>query len=183
MLRFLHAESKTIIGAAAIVGFFSFVSRFVGFIRDRILAGMFGAGDTLDVYYAAFKIPDFLFSLIVIGAISSSFIPLFTKHYYGDRRQDAWDFTNTILHVLGIGMLGVSVVLFLFAHPLATLIAPGFDPGKQERVAEFMRVMLGAQVLLTVSMVLGSALQGPSTSFDASVRMPASRVRLSASLE
>lgn len=70
-------ESKTIIGAATVVGILSFASRVVGFVRDRVLAGEFGAGDTLDVYYAAFKIPDLLFNLIVVGALSASFIPLF----------------------------------------------------------------------------------------------------------
>ncbi|MEK7615016.1 MAG: murein biosynthesis integral membrane protein MurJ [Patescibacteria group bacterium] len=160
MFRFFHAESKTIIGAATIVGIFSFLADFVGFIRDRVLAGMFGAGATLDVYYAAFKIPDFLFSLIVIGAISSSFIPLFTKNYFSERRESAWEFTNSILHLIGGGMLVASILLFIFAHPLSTLIAPGFDPLKQSQVAEFMRVMLCAQMLLAFSLIFGSVLQG-----------------------
>lgn len=81
MFKFINAESKTIIGAATIVGVLSFASRIVGLIRDRILAGEFGASSTLDVYYAAFKVPDLMFSLIVVGALSASFIPLFTKHY------------------------------------------------------------------------------------------------------
>jgi len=160
IFSFIHAESKTIIGAATIVGFFSFFSRLVGFIRDRVLAGMFGAGDTLDVYYAAFKIPDFLFSLIVIGAVSASFIPIFTKQFEAGEQKDAWDFVNITLHLLGGGMILFSILLFLFANPLSALIAPGFDSEKQQRVAEFMRIMLGAQVLLTCSMVLGSVLQG-----------------------
>src|SRR3989338_6650116 len=125
MLRFIHTESKTIIVAATIVGFFSFLSRLVGFIRDRVLAGMFGAGDTLDVYYAAFKIPDFLFSLIVIGAVSASFIPLFPKQFDDGKQKDAWDFTNITIHLLGAGMMFVSIFLFLFADPLSALIAPG----------------------------------------------------------
>ncbi len=160
MFRFFHAESKTIIGAATIVGLLSFAADFVGFIRDRILAGMFGAGTTLDVYYAAFKIPDFLFSLIVIGAISSSFIPLFTKHYHGSRREFAWEFTNSVLHLIGGGMLIACLVLFVFATPLSGLIAPGFDVMKRAQVAQFMRVMLCAQMLLSFSMIFGSVLQG-----------------------
>ena len=127
MFRFLHAESKTIIGAAAIVGALSFVSRFVGFIRDRLLAGAFGAGDTLDVYYAAFKVPDLMFNLIVVGAISSSFIPLFSELYFGNRKEDAWKFTNTVLHILGLIMIVISFILLIFSNPISSLIAPGFD--------------------------------------------------------
>jgi putative peptidoglycan lipid II flippase len=159
MFRFLHAESKTIIGAAAIVGALSFVSRFVGFIRDRLLAGAFGAGDTLDVYYAAFKVPDLMFNLIVVGAISSSFIPLFSELYFGDRKEYAWKFTNTVLHILGLIMIVISVILFIFSAPISSLIAPGFDEVKREAVSQFMRVMLLAQILLSFSMVFGSVLQ------------------------
>lgn len=159
MLRFFQRESKTIIGAATIVGVLSFVSRFVGFIRDRLLAGAFGAGDTLDVYYAAFKIPDLLFQLIVVGALSASFIPLFLAHSRGLHKRQAWKFANNTIHLVGGIFLLLSIVLIVFAQPLAQLIAPGFHEVKQLRVAQFMRVMFLAQTLLAVSMVFGSILQ------------------------
>jgi putative peptidoglycan lipid II flippase len=160
MLRWLKRESKSIIGAATIVGVLSFVSRFVGFIRDRIMAGEFGAGDTLDVYYAAFKIPDLMFSLIVVGALSASFIPLFLSHYNKPLgKEKAWLFTNNALHIILIAVGAISLLLIIFAEPLSQLIAPGFQDYKQVRVAEYMRVMFLAQVILSVSMIFGSALQ------------------------
>ena len=96
MIRTLfNKESKTIAGAALIVGVLSFASRIIGLVRDRILAGQFGAGNELDVYYAAFKLPDTLFSLLVIGALSASFIPLFTKYYHRvNGKKRAWRITN-----------------------------------------------------------------------------------------
>lgn len=160
MLRWLKRESKSILGAATIVGVLSFASRFVGFIRDRILAGQFGAGDELDVYYAAFKIPDLMFQLIVVGALSASFIPLFTAHLQKEgREKDAWDFTNNTLHLVGGAMLLFSVVLIITAPWLAQLIAPGFDSMKLADVASNMRIMFIAQVILAVSMIYGSVLQ------------------------
>ncbi len=160
MFKILNRESKTIIGAATIVGVLSFVSRIVGLVRDRILAGQFGAGDTLDVYYAAFKIPDLLFSLIVVGALSASFIPIFLSHYSrASRRAKAWEFTNNTLHLVAGVMVLLSIGLILFAEPLAQIVAPGFAQYKQVRVAELMRIMFSAQVLLSVSMIYGSVLQ------------------------
>ena len=160
MLKFLHTQSRTIIGAATLVGVLSFVSRLVGFVRDRILAGAFGAGDTLDIYYAAFKVPDLLFTLIAVGAISASFIPIFLSHYHRLlEAQQAWRFTNNVLHLLVGGMLALSVLLIVFAQPLAELVAPGFPALKQMRVASLMRVMFVAQTLLAASMVYGSVLQ------------------------
>ena len=57
----------------------SLVSRILGIFRDRILAGEFGASDMLDTYYAAFRIPDLIFNLLVLGALSAGFIPIFTQ--------------------------------------------------------------------------------------------------------
>ena len=160
MLKFLNRESKTIIGAAAVVGVLSFVSRVVGLIRDRILAGAFGAGDTLDIYYAAFKIPDLLFTLIVVGGLSASFIPLFLSHYSRpDQRAKAWAFANNAVHLVVIAMLVMSVALAIFANPLSELIAPGFAAYKQHQVALFMRIMFLSQIFLSVSLVYGSVLQ------------------------
>lgn len=160
IFKFLNSETKTITSAAIIVGVLSCASRVVGLIRDRILAGEFGAGDTLDVYYAAFKLPDLLFSLLIVGALSASFIPLFTKYYFGMLGKDkAWKFTNNVLNILGIFFVLLSVILFIFAQPLANLIAPGFDLSKRELVADFTRVMLLAELILGLSVVFGSVLQ------------------------
>ncbi len=160
MLRFLNRESKSIIGAATIVGVLSFVSRLVGLVRDRILAGQFGAGDQLDIYYAAFKIPDLLFSLIVVGALSASFIPLFLSHYGRVGGKDkAWEFTNNTLHLVGGAMIALSIILILFSGLLAQLVAPGFAAYKQAHVAQLMRIMFLAQIFLSISMIYGSVLQ------------------------
>jgi len=75
--KFFNSKSKTIVSAAVILGAASLISRFLGLIRDRMLAGTFGAGDELDIYYAAFRIPDLVYSLLVLGAISAGFIPVF----------------------------------------------------------------------------------------------------------
>ncbi|OGL66509.1 murein biosynthesis integral membrane protein MurJ [Candidatus Uhrbacteria bacterium RIFCSPHIGHO2_01_FULL_63_20] len=161
MFKFLNAESKTIVGAATIVGVLSFASRFLGLIRDRVLAGEFGAGDTLDAYYAAFKVPDLLFALIVVGSLSAGFIPLFTS-YWGNphTHERAWRLTSHVLAVVVAGMGVVALVAAALATPIAALVAPGFPPEKQALVAELMRVMLLAQAILSFSIVFGSALQG-----------------------
>ncbi len=160
-MRFLSAETKKIASAATIIAAFSFLSRFAGFIRDRILAGQFGAGDTLDAYYAAFLVPDLLFSLLVVGALSASFIPLFTKRYRGEGKSDkGFELTNNILNIVGGTLAVVSVVLFFFAPTIAQLIAPSFSHAKLGLVTAFTRVMFISDFLLALSAVFGSALQG-----------------------
>ncbi|MDP2631471.1 MAG: murein biosynthesis integral membrane protein MurJ [Candidatus Uhrbacteria bacterium] len=157
--RFLNGKSNTITSAAVIVASFSILSRFVGFIRDRILAGEFGASDTLDIYFAAFRVPDLLFQLLVVGALSASFIPLFTRYVEKKQEEKAWQMTNNLLNILAV-VFGVFLILAaIFAHDLAPLIAPGFDPAKQSAVADMARVMFLAQFILSISMVYGSVLQ------------------------
>src|SRR5680860_1130644 len=88
--RLFNKEINSITVAALLIGFSSLISRLLGIFRDSILAGQFGAGDTLDIYYAAFRIPDLIFNLLVLGALSSGFIPIFTsliKDWRGDKSE------------------------------------------------------------------------------------------------
>ncbi len=157
--RFFNSQSSSIASAATVVASFSIISRLFGFIRDRILAGAFGASDTLDIYFAAFRIPDFLFNLLVVGALSASFIPLFTRYLNKGDEDGAWRHTNNVLNIMTLAFAVLLVIGYIFATPLATLVAPGFDATKQAGVASMSRVMFVAQLLLAISVVYGSALQ------------------------
>lgn len=159
MKRLFSSATTSVTSAAVIVGGFSLLSRLVGFFRDRILSGLFGKGDELDVYYAAFSIPDLLFQLLVIGALSASFIAIFTKYYEKDNAK-AWKFTNNVLNLLVLAFAALTVVAIAFAHPLAALIAPGFSPEKQAAVASMSRILFLGEFLFAISMVFGSVLQG-----------------------
>ena len=158
--RLFQKKSQTIASAAIIVASFSILSRFVGFIRDRILAGTFGASHELDVYFAAFRIPDLFFQLMVVGALSASFIPLFTKYYRHKKPERAWRLTNKVLNLLALAFGVIVFVAMLLAPWLAPLVAPGFDAAKQAAVADMSRIMFLGQFFLAISMVFGSVLQG-----------------------
>ncbi len=69
----------TTTGSAIVIAIFSILSKLLGLVRDRLLAARFGAGDVLDAYYAAFKLPDLIFNTLVLGALSAAFIPVFIE--------------------------------------------------------------------------------------------------------
>jgi len=94
--KFFNSQAKTIGSAAVILGAASLVSRLIGLFRDRILAGRFGAGDELDIYYAAFRIPDLVYSLLVLGAVSAGFIPIFISYLQKDKSK-SWYLANSVL--------------------------------------------------------------------------------------
>lgn len=161
--RILYKLQTTIMGGAIIVGTASVVSRLIGLLRDRLLASTFGAGDTLDVYYAAFRLPDFIFNILVLGALSSSFIPVFLDYWCRDKssqesQQQAWKITNSVLNLILIGLIVVGGLMALFAPQLTELIAPGFSPDKQAETAQLTRIMLLSIVFFGLSNVVSGVL-------------------------
>ena len=84
--KLFNQESKTIAGAALLIGVSSILSRILGLFRDRMLVGRFGVGDELDAYYASFQVPNFLFALLILGVFAAAFIPVFTEYLAKGRR-------------------------------------------------------------------------------------------------
>ena len=143
MIKLLSCKINNITVAALLVALSSLVSRFLGIFRDRILAGEFGAGEILDVYYAAFRIPDLIFNLLVLGALSAGFVPIFTKlinkktqkikeKVFKKEQQEIWILANNVLNILGLSLIILSVFGVLFAPGLMKLVAPGFNLTEQK---------------------------------------------------
>lgn len=133
-------------------------SRFLGFLRDRILASQFGAGDTLDAYYTAFRIPDFIYGLLVLGALGAAFTPIFTSLLVEKKKEEAWKLVSGLLHSMLFSVGILSILGIIFAPWLIDLLAPGFGAGKQETVVMLTRVMFLSPLLLAVSAVFGGVL-------------------------
>jgi len=160
ILKIFNGQSKTIFSAAVIIGAASLISRLLGLLRDRILASQFGAGDVLDVYYAAFRAPDMIFNLLVLGALSAGFIPIFSKYFFAIRKkEDAWRIANNILNSLVIVLVVLSVVIFIFAPWIVSWIVPGFDVAKQMETVLLTRIMVLSPIILGISSVFGGILQ------------------------
>ncbi len=150
--------SRQKMGAAALIMAFSvLVSRFMGLFRDKIISWQFGAGGETDIYFAAFVVPDFLNYLLAGGYISITLIPLLSRRFEEDE-ADGWRLFGTVLSwaTLSIGVL--SVLAFAAASKLAPLVAPGFTPEQCGRLAEFLRIVLPAQVFFLPGACLSAIL-------------------------
>lgn len=144
--------------SSVILGVFSFAASFVGLLRDRVFASQFGATRTLDIYYSAFKIPDLIFNLFILGAVSSAFIPVFIQHYRTDEKK-AWRISQNFLNISFTAVIIACGIMILFIRPLATLVAPGFSGADRESVIQLMRLMLLSPIIFSVSTIIGSTLQ------------------------
>lgn len=155
----INKESQSITSAAIVIGSLSLVSRFLGIFRDRILASTFGAGDTLDIYYAAFRLPDLVYNLLILGAVSAGLIPVFTTLIAKHHENEAWKLINSILNLLSVLLLIVCVALFIFAPWLIPFITPGFPQEKMESVVMLSRIMFLSPFFLGLSAIFSSVLQ------------------------
>ncbi len=156
--RLFNSQSKTIASAAVVLAVASLASRFLGLVRDRILAGQFGAGHELDVYYAAFRIPDLIYSVLVLGALSAGFIPVFINHLRQDEKS-AWVLANSVFNLLALSLILGCLILIILTPGLVKIVAPGFSPEKLAQTVGLTRVMFLSPLFLGLSAVLGGILR------------------------
>lgn len=143
---------------AFIIALFSIVSRLLGLIRDRLLSSTFGAGDILDAYYAAFRLPDFIFNILVLGGLASAFIPVIIESRSRAEDDESWKITNTIFNSLVLILVILAVVGIILAPNILPLVTPGFSQNKIDLTINLARVMLTAIVFFGASNVFSSIL-------------------------
>jgi putative peptidoglycan lipid II flippase len=136
--------------ATVIIASLTVVSRIFGFILKLLLTRSFGAGDTLDIYLTAFRIPDILYNLLILGTLSAAFIPVFGDFLQKDKTE-AYRVANGILNICLLVMSGIAIFLFIFAHPLTQLLVPGFGPEKLAATVSLTRILLLSPLLFTIS--------------------------------
>ncbi len=150
---FLSAQGG-MFSSAIILSFMIVVSRVFGFMRYRILAGYF-TKDELDIFFASFRIPDLVFELIITGAITSTFIPIFIK-YSGDEKERS-KIISSIINIILIVLTVLIILILPFMTPIVTLITPGFHGEKLHSIVVFSQWLLVSQLPF---LVFGNFLTG-----------------------
>jgi putative peptidoglycan lipid II flippase len=157
--KFLNERpTQSIAAAAFIISLAGIASRILGLFRDRLLAGQFGAGDTLDAYYAAFRIPDLIYNIMIAGALSAAFIPVFTELIEKKNKDEAWEFSSGILSLQILIAGAVSIILIIFAPWLMKLVTPGYTGEKFNLTVTLTRIMFLSPFLMGISGIIGGAL-------------------------
>ncbi|MCL4366033.1 murein biosynthesis integral membrane protein MurJ [Patescibacteria group bacterium] len=158
----LYSRQTSILSAASIIMATLMLSKVLGLVRDRLLAHMFSPNQ-IDIFWAAFRLPDLIFQIIILGALSVAFIPVFTEHLENKGKEDAFEMARAVLNVSLAIFILITILIYIFAQPIInTFIAPGFTPERQLQVAALTRIILFGQVIL----VLGSFFIGISQSFQ-----------------
>jgi putative peptidoglycan lipid II flippase len=146
-------ENRAVIKSAGIIGVATFSSRILGFVRDMVLAKLFGATPAADAFFVAYRIPNLLRELFAEGSMSAAFIPVFTEYHTLKSKRDAWElasatFTTLLTIVTGITLLGI-----LGSAGIVWLLAPGFhdDPTRLEMTTLLTRIMFPYLIFISLA--------------------------------
>ncbi|MGE5298139.1 MAG: murein biosynthesis integral membrane protein MurJ, partial [Acidobacteriaceae bacterium] len=151
-------ENSQYIGrATVIIAVFSILAKILGLARDAIFSHQFGTSPIIDAYFAAFRIPDFVFNLLILGTFSVAFIPVFSE-YLLKNKETAEKLASSILNVTLLMMGALCLLALIFINPLTALIAPGFDPYRQHLTKLFTEVFLLSPIFLSLSAIVSSIL-------------------------
>ena len=158
LLNLFNTEIASVHSAAFLLGGFALLSQIIALFRDRILASTFGAGIELDIYYAAFKIPDLLF-VTIASLVSVSVIVPFIVKSESINKKEVQLFVNNIFTFFFLLIFIVAGILYVYIPYLSTIFFPGFNQGEINQLIMLSRIMLLSPILLGLSNIFGSITQ------------------------
>lgn len=148
--------------AASMLAASTLLSALLGFLRERQLNRLYF--DTypvgIDAYTVAFTIPDFMYTILVSGALSVTFIPVFNQRLVSGNKKSAWQLSTSLINFMALITLVASILIIIFAEPLVRyVVAPGLDESGRNLAISMMRVVAVNPLLFAVSTVIASIQQ------------------------
>jgi len=129
------------------------MSRVLGLAREQVVAYLFGAGNAVDAFNVAFRIPNLVRDLLAEGVMSAAFVPTFTRSLTREGRAAAWRLGNHVVNSLLVTTVIVVIAGLVFAHPFVMLLAGDFAavPGKIELTVLLTRVMMPFLIVVALA--------------------------------
>ncbi len=160
-LRVFNKEWSGLHEAAFLLAATALLSQSLGLVRDRLLAHYFGAGQVLDVYYAAFRIPDLLYASVASFVAVTVLIPFLLERMNKDKGspEAAREFINTIFTAFVFMMLVISAIAYFLIPKLGHNVVPGFSAKEFDEYVILSRILLLSPLLLGISNLFGSVTQ------------------------
>lgn len=147
------------LSAATVIMVTVLLSALLGVIRNRLLISYFyDTPQVLDVYWAAFRLPDMIFQLLIVGALSAAFIPVYSD-LVEKREKSANNVASSVMNIVVTILIVFSILIGIFAYPLSRLIASGFNASQIELMVGLTRIMVVAQVFFGISSFITGIIQ------------------------
>ncbi len=139
----IFLKQSGIFSSASLIAFFIGLTSFFGFIRYRVLASYFYK-DQLDIFFASFKIPDLIYEILITGALTTTFIPLYLK--YKDNKENLNINVSSIINFIFLILTVFIIVCFIFMNKIVYYLTPGYDLNKTQQIVNFSRLLLLSQL-------------------------------------
>ena len=146
-------DNHSVAKAAGLIGAATFSSRILGFIRDMVLARLFGATAAADAFFVAYRVPNLLRELFAEGSMSAAFIPVFTEYHTRRTKREAWELASAMFTTLLTIVTLIMLVGIVTAPGLVWLLAPGFhdDPSKLALTTLLTQMMFPYLVFISLA--------------------------------
>ena len=155
--KILTAPQQSVLSAASVIMLMVVASRVLGLVRQRTLAHFF-APEELSLFFAAFRLPDAIFEVLVFGTFASAFIPVFTKTLKKGNSK-AWETAGIVVNIGLIIFAILAVISAIFADNIYSVLAPGFDTLQRAQIVKIARVLFAAQAFFVASYILTGVLE------------------------
>jgi len=151
---FIFSQQKSIFSSVMLLSLMIVLTSLSGFLRYRILAGYFNK-EQLDIFFASFRIPDLIFEILITGALTTTFIPIYLKY-----KTNKTELSNNISSIINFILFFLTIFIVIstfFLDRIIPLLTPGYGPEKMEKIIVFSRLLLIGQLPF---FVLGNFLTG-----------------------
>lgn len=156
--RLFHTNSASVHHAAFWLVFFGILADVLGLLRDRALAGTFGASRELDIYYAAFRVPDFLYTFMLLFTASTAIIPVFLKRF-GEGKKETEELIGSVFAFFSFFIIILASAAFFLIPAITERSLPGFSGSEIGHTVLLSRILLLSPFFLGLSNILSSATQ------------------------
>ncbi len=158
IFELFHREFRDVREAALLLAAATIASNLLALLRDRLLAARFGAGAELDIYYAAFRVPDLLYAFSLFFAASTAVIPLFLERF-SESEERARAFLDTIFAAFLISVSILAILAYVSIPFIVPFYVPGFDVESRQEVIQMARILLISPLFLGLSGLVSGILQ------------------------
>lgn len=154
---FFKAEQNTIGKATIVIAVFVVLSKILGLIRDRLLASTFGVSAELDIYFASFRVPDLIYSIVLAGGVLVSLLPLFSD-YFKKNKEESWKLINSVINIFSLILIIIAIFLFIFTSTIVKILLPEIDPMFLDTAVNLTRILFISVFFFGLSSIFSTVL-------------------------
>ncbi len=151
--KYPHQTNHSVAKSASVIGLATFISRLLGFLRDVVIARLFGVYVYAQAFVIAFRIPNLFRDLVGEGATNAAFVPVFSEYTVRHTKEEFWELANVVLNLLLVMLMSLTILGIAFSPVIVRMIAPGFiaSPEKLAATIKLNRIIFPYILLISLS--------------------------------